>query len=446
MPTRVSSSACPSDRRAARALALALAGTLALAGSCGGRRKSATPAFPDGGLLRGADPVRQEALARLAGLYAFQRDTPRLRGAVVAHVAPGTLSLFAAADSASSILRAGCIDGGARLVLEGVWRFPREGSLGLMRVFVGPETTARALCAGDDASLASVDPAATTLDVTTGDDDELPTDPASATFQRPLEDPDERFLVGGHRGACRTIDDCGVSENSVESIRQAESFGAAFVEVDVRTTADGVPILYHDETFTPRLSDGPYCHGPVAELPFAHVRALCTLHYGERVPTLDEALAAALDDTTLRGAWLDVKTLDALEPAIAASRRFGAAAEAKGRRFDVVVGLGERGLVDAFIALGPPDVPCLVELDPADVRAAGCRYWGPRWTRGPMAPDVAALQAEGRGVLYWALDESEYIDAFLTQGKPNALLSDRPGLVRQRFEVVGVVPPKEVRP
>ncbi len=423
-----------------------IAAALSLAGSCGGRRKVIDPVFPDGGLLRDAEPLGQPAIARLAGLYSFPRVAPRLRGPVVAHDAPGTLSLFGAPDSAMAILRAGCLDGGARLVMEGVWRLPREATVGLIRLFVGPEATARALCAGDAASLEGVDLASTTLEFATGEDADVPTDALVATWQRARKDPEGRFLFGAHRGACRTIDDCGVSENSVASIRRAEAFGASFVEIDVRRTLDGVPILYHDDTFTPRLSSGTYCHGPVAEFGFAHVRALCTLKYGEPVPTLDEALAAAIDDTTLRGAWLDVKTVDSIEPAVAASKRFGAAAAAKGRRFVVVVGMGTQELVDAFVALGPPDVPCLVELEPADVRAAGCAWWGPRWTRGPMTADVGALQAEGRGVVYWSLDESEYIDAFLTLGHPNALLSDRPGLVRQRFEVLDVPLPAEVTP
>ena len=444
MPTPDSSPASRSDRPLSRgALAVAVAAALALVGSCGGRRKLVTPEFPDGGMLRDATPLAQEALARLAGVYAFGRDAPRIRGSVVAHAAPGTLSFFAAPDSAFAILRAGCIEGGARVVMEGVWRFPQDSTIGLVRMFVGPESTARALCAGD---VAAVTLDSTTFEVTTGQDADLPTEAITATYDHAPKDPDGRFLIGGHRGACRTIDDCGVSENSVESIRQAEAFGASFVELDVRLTTDGVPILYHDDDFTPRLSVGPYCHGPVAEFAFPHVRAFCTLRYGERVPTLDEALGAALRDTTLRGAWLDVKTVDALEPAIAAARRFDAAAEASGRRFRVVIGMGAQELVDAFVALGPPAVPCLVELEPADVRAAGCRYWGPRWTRGPMSSDVLALQAEGRGVVYWSLDESEFIDTFLALGKPNAMLSDRPGLVRQRYEAVGVVPDAEVVP
>lgn len=436
-----------STDRAHVAGAAALAIALLAAGSCGGRRKVLDPAFRDGGLLRDAAPITQIALDRLAGLYDAPRDAPRLRGAVVARSAPGTLSFFGAPDSAMAVLRAGCIDGGARVVLEGVWRLPREASVGLLRAFVGPAEVSRALCSGDAEAIAAIDPAAATIDLTTGEDADEPTEAATARFLRPLRDAGDRFLVGAHRGACRTIDDCGVSENSVESIREAEAFGASLVEIDVRLTKDGVPILYHDDDFTPRLSTGTYCHGPVVDFGFAHVRALCRLKYGEQVPTLDEALGAALDDTTLRAAWLDVKTVDTLGAAIDASKRFGARAAAKGRRFTVLVGMGTQELVDAFVAMGPPNVPCLVELEAADVRAAGCAFWGPRWTRGPMASDVAALQAEGRGAIYWALDELEYIDTFLRAGHPNALLSDRPGLVRQRFEVLLDVPvPAEVLP
>ncbi len=73
-------------------------------------------------------------------------------------------------------------------------------------------------------------------------------------------------------------------ENTLRAIRCALSLGAEAVEVDVRFTADGVPVLMHDETVD-RTTNG---RGPVASLSWQEVRAL-DAGGGERVPSLEEA-------------------------------------------------------------------------------------------------------------------------------------------------------------
>ncbi|MGH4035377.1 glycerophosphodiester phosphodiesterase [Actinomycetota bacterium Odt1-20B] len=82
-----------------------------------------------------------------------------------------------------------------------------------------------------------------------------------------------------HRG-----DPYRVRENTLPSLRSALGRGADAVEIDVRLTADGVPVLLHDATLK-RL----WGHDrPLASLSAAEVRGLT----GGGVPTLQEALAA----------------------------------------------------------------------------------------------------------------------------------------------------------
>jgi hypothetical protein len=57
-----------------------------------------------------------------------------------------------------------------------------------------------------------------------------------------------------------------------------------------------------------------------------------------------------------------------------------------------------------------------------------------------MASDVARLQGEKKTVVFWTIDETPFVDLFLTQAKPNGLLSDRTGLVFQRFQLLGTLP------
>jgi glycerophosphoryl diester phosphodiesterase len=224
-----------------------------------------------------------------------------------------------------------------------------------------------------------------------------------------------------------------------------ESFGASDVEVDVRLTADGVPILFHDDNFGPRLASGVYCHGPVENFTLADIRALCKLKYGEDIPTLEQALDTVIRDTGLAGLWLDVKVGAAIMPVLNSLEPFRALAKQLDRSVDIVIGLGEKDVLAAYLASPvPAGTHCLVELEASDVRRAGCQFWGPRWTRGPMVPDVQALQAENRAVMYWTIDDPTYVDLYLRQAKPNGILSDRPGMVFHRFQTLGRFAPDRI--
>ncbi|MFF4187315.1 glycerophosphodiester phosphodiesterase [Streptomyces sp. NPDC001691] len=86
--------------------------------------------------------------------------------------------------------------------------------------------------------------------------------------------------VVGHRG-----DPYRVRENTLPSIASALARGADAVEIDVRTTRDGVPVLLHDDTLK-RLWD---FDRPLAELPYEEVREVT----GGGVPTLRQALMTA---------------------------------------------------------------------------------------------------------------------------------------------------------
>jgi glycerophosphoryl diester phosphodiesterase len=82
-------------------------------------------------------------------------------------------------------------------------------------------------------------------------------------------------------------------ENTVAGFRAAKALGCAWVEFDVRLTADGGLVVCHDDKLD-RTSNG---RGRISKLPLA---ALCafdagrwfdTRFTGERIPTLDEVLA-----------------------------------------------------------------------------------------------------------------------------------------------------------
>ncbi|WP_330337529.1 glycerophosphodiester phosphodiesterase [Streptomyces sp. NBC_00557] len=85
-----------------------------------------------------------------------------------------------------------------------------------------------------------------------------------------------------HRG-----DPYRLRENTLASLRSALVRGADVVEVDVRLTRDGVPVLLHDDTLERLWGVGR----PLAALSAEEVRGLTA----GGVPTLAEALAATGD-------------------------------------------------------------------------------------------------------------------------------------------------------
>ncbi|HUO08884.1 MAG TPA: glycerophosphodiester phosphodiesterase family protein [Phycisphaerae bacterium] len=96
-------------------------------------------------------------------------------------------------------------------------------------------------------------------------------------------------IAVGHRGA-----PAYAPENTVASFEEAIRLGARAVEFDLRMTADGVPVVLHDETLD-RTTNG---HGEVRHWEWndlLRVDAGSWMHQrfaGTRVPCLDEALLA----------------------------------------------------------------------------------------------------------------------------------------------------------
>ncbi|MCR9220433.1 MAG: glycerophosphodiester phosphodiesterase [Alphaproteobacteria bacterium] len=96
-------------------------------------------------------------------------------------------------------------------------------------------------------------------------------------------------------------------ENTIAAFEAAEAAGFAWVEFDVMLSGDGVPVVIHDETLG-RTTDG---RGKVAETPLATLKTLDAGRWfapqlaGQRIPTLEEALAA-LDRLGL-GANVEIK-------------------------------------------------------------------------------------------------------------------------------------------
>ncbi|WP_229599981.1 glycerophosphodiester phosphodiesterase family protein [Runella sp. SP2] len=95
-------------------------------------------------------------------------------------------------------------------------------------------------------------------------------------------------LVASHRAAHNQF-----PENSIPAIKEAIRLGVDILEIDVKVTSDGVPVIMHDATIN-RTTTGK---GKLEEMTFAQLNQLFLIENGkataEKIPTLEEALLLA---------------------------------------------------------------------------------------------------------------------------------------------------------
>jgi glycerophosphoryl diester phosphodiesterase len=260
-------------------------------------------------------------------------------------------------------------------------------------------------------------------------------------YVRPIR-PDlleKNFLILAHRAGGRTSDRIPASENTVEIVRLAETFGSTGIEIDVRLTKDGVPILYHDNSINPRLTRKTALVGGVEDYTFAQVRsAIRLIINGEKIPTLEEVLQTVVDETTLRFVYLDSKTegRNLVELVVPIQQKYLARAQAAGRQLEIVIGIPTEDILNEVLKYpGYEQLPTLCELSTDDTRKVGAEFWAPRWTQGTLDADVAAMKSEGRRVVVWTLDVQSYINQFIARGTFDGILTNYPTAVAYAYYI-----------
>lgn len=93
-------------------------------------------------------------------------------------------------------------------------------------------------------------------------------------------------IAMAHRGGARLPANVGL-ENSMAAFRNAVELGFRYLETDVRATADGVGLAFHDD----RLDRATDVTGRVDRLPWSRVRR-ARIGGREPIPTVEELLDA----------------------------------------------------------------------------------------------------------------------------------------------------------
>ncbi|MGQ9372127.1 glycerophosphoryl diester phosphodiesterase [Azospirillum sp. ST 5-10] len=228
----------------------------------------------------------------------------------------------------------------------------------------------------------------------------------------------------GHRGAKESA-----PENTLVSVREAARQGAAWVEVDVMLTGDGVPVIIHDDTLE-RTTSGA---GPVAEIDLAHLKRLDAGGWfdprfaGEEVPTLAEMLD--LVRQLGLGLNLEIKpspgrAVETAEAALAVLR----GAWPAGR--PLLLSSFEPECLEVARRLAP-DLPrgYLMEEAPADWAAIADRLGAATLNldqKRQTAESVAAYRATGRPVLAYTVNDAARARDLFAWGVA-AVFTDAPG-------------------
>ena len=212
----------------------------------------------------------------------------------------------------------------------------------------------------------------------------------------------------GHRGAS-----AHAPENTLAAIRKAAELGAHMVELDVRMSADDVPVLAHDaDVDVPGRG-----RVPIQSLTAAQLAAV-TDDYETAIPRLDDALARCRQLGL--GPYLEIKEGAAVEPTVAmlSGRDLG--------KYSVIGSFNP-----AWVARASDRAPHIAtsilfgafEADPiALARGCGARYVHPCWERHEaphtlLTPEwLAAVRRADLGVVCWHEERPAVLDALLRLG------------------------------
>jgi glycerophosphoryl diester phosphodiesterase len=238
----------------------------------------------------------------------------------------------------------------------------------------------------------------------------------------------DSFEIIGHRGAARNVDFLPVSENSLAMMKMAARLGATGVEIDVRMTKDGVPVIFHDSFLSVHTVKDKIYGGLIHNYTLDELKKI-TLRKGGVMPTLDECLHTILHKTPLQTVWLDIKKECNLEVVRQLQERYLQRAAAMGRTFFVYIGIPDTDVLKCFVQLkNYTAVPSLVELKPEIVTDVNADVWAPQYTGGFQAANVAAMHGAGKKAFVWSLDSEFLIDLYMAEGGFDGLVTNTPSV------------------
>jgi hypothetical protein len=164
-----------------------------------------------------------------------------------------------------------------------------------------------------------------------------------------------------------------------------------------------------------------------------------------------------VNDTEFEGAYLDMKVPEAVLPSARMVAKLNADLAVRNgnddpsddRHFVAAIAITTEEVRTAWheakTALQKEGIvvpDCLFEYDPDLVLTEGCIAWGPAWTQGPQEDKVKMIQDNGAITIFWTINQSDFIEDFLTIAKPNGIITARASTLFYLYQTIGTVPPR----
>ena len=371
-------------------------------------------------------PIDSTRRSIISGVYVVDSPSRRFGDTVAVQSRGSLITIFTVKDVVYFAMRGGLRDDS--VLLSGYWRGVQGPLTGVAQLSIQPGEGGSDIAAGKGSGKGLI---------LRGEIDVPELDRPEPLVLRKIEKEFERlrgFQIIAHRGGGRNSERLGVSENTKEMMFLSPVLGATGIEIDIQSTKDGVPIVFHDPTFTSRTVRSPYLIGKVSNYTYKNLQTLARLIYGERIPTLEEALIAVIDKTELSMIWLDVKAAHLTDSIIGIQKRAIEHAKFKGRNIRILFGIPDDDVLNAYRRSPLKGTsPVLCELDPHIVRELDADVWAPRFTLGLQKELVAEMQKEGRDVYVWTLDDTGFMIEYLRDGDFDGILTNYPTLLAAIF-------------
>ncbi|HWA34870.1 MAG TPA: glycerophosphodiester phosphodiesterase [Cyclobacteriaceae bacterium] len=390
---------------------------LLLLSSCVFEHDAFIPKYPNS-VLPDGDPIPAASRSYMEGVYKITSGGKQFGDRAVLKWHGKDFSMFSETQGCYFVMKAVHLD--SVIFMEGYWRYSSNNTTGLASLRISKANGSRNILSGKDGKIV--------IQGTYGIADGLPDAELVLEYERPFSDKVKQsdFYIMAHRSGGRNSDNLPASENSIEMIRYTRNFGTTGIEIDVRLTKDGVPIIYHDDDLNVRTTTKSPLIGPVKNFTWLELSSYVRLIHGEKIPTLEQALTFLVDSTELRAVWLDMKgDVNAMKIVIPIQQKALARARAKAHPLEIWVGLPTEDVIDDFLSYpGHEKVTSLCELAPEDVRKVNASVWSPRWTLGTQVDLVKQMHAEGRKVFCWTIDDQQFMKKFIDEGEFDGLLSN----------------------
>lgn len=372
------------------------------------------------------------SMKNMEGIYKLEDGSTGLGNVFVCKVSKYKVSFFSNNSGLSILLNYGYKASEGSIQFSGFYRFSESPQQGTIQFSIADADGASDLLTGFPDNLVIKG---------TFSGNEL-----TLKFERHFSDfaTNNPFMVFAHHGIQTTVDP-PFAENSLKVILNAEDYGCTGLELDVRLTKDNVPILIHDATINTRLTRKGPLFGSWDKYSFPFISEYVRLIDGQRVPSVEQALEAFIDSTTLTYFWMDIKgnpdVFKYLEPVV---RNAYQRAATKGRSVVIFAGLPSSAVIDemnkqptykagnpAYVYSDP--LPTLAEETVDKALATNSEFFGPRYTLGLLLPDVQRGHDNGIKAIAWTLNSHGLIINYLQNGQYDGFITDYPAYVVYEF-------------